>query len=79
LHLKTYGKNDFAEISKNLVTYKFENNFVESSKQLCRILELVVEMSKLFVVLLIKLKVYKCSMYNYFNGTTKLFSDVYSS
>jgi len=79
LHLKTYGKNDFAEISKNLVTYKFENNFVESSKQLCRILELVVEMSKLFVALLIKLKVYKCSMYNYFNGTTKLFSDVYSS
>jgi len=28
-------RNDFAKISKNLVRYKFENNFVEP-KQLCR-------------------------------------------
>jgi len=23
-----YGKNDFAEVSKNLANYRFENNFV---------------------------------------------------
>jgi len=27
-------RNDFAEISKNLVGYRFENNFVELSKLL---------------------------------------------
>jgi len=27
-----HGKNDFAEISKNLARYRFENNFVEPSK-----------------------------------------------
>jgi len=26
------GKNDFAKVSKNLVRYKFENNFVRPSK-----------------------------------------------
>jgi len=27
-----YGKNSFAEISKNLAKYRSENNFVELSK-----------------------------------------------
>jgi len=30
----TYGKNDFAEISKNLTKYKSENNFVGLLKQI---------------------------------------------
>jgi len=28
----------FVEISKNLTKYRFENNFVKLSKQLCRVL-----------------------------------------
>jgi len=27
-----YGKNSFAELSKNLTRYRFENNFVRPSK-----------------------------------------------
>jgi len=34
-----YGKNDFAEVSKNLARYRSENNFVELSKSLCRTLK----------------------------------------
>jgi len=30
--LIVHGKNGFAEVSKNLVRYKFENNFVELLK-----------------------------------------------
>jgi len=30
--LYLYRKNDFAEVSKNLIKYRFENNFVRSSK-----------------------------------------------
>jgi len=33
---RMHGKNDFAEISKNLARYRSENNFVRSSKYLCR-------------------------------------------
>jgi len=32
-----HGKNDFAEISKNLARYRFENNFIGLSKLFCRI------------------------------------------
>jgi len=30
--VKLHGKNDFAEISKNLARYRFENNFIGLSK-----------------------------------------------
>jgi len=39
LHPKTRGKNDFVEISKSLIGYKSENNFVKLSKLLCRLLK----------------------------------------
>jgi len=29
---RIHGKNDFAEISKNLARYRFEDNFVGSSR-----------------------------------------------
>jgi len=29
---ENYGKNDFAEVSKNLVRYRSENNFIGLSK-----------------------------------------------
>lgn len=43
------GKNDFAQVSKNLATefgYRFENNYAELS------IMLVTKMSKLFAILL---------------------------
>jgi len=49
-------KNGFAKVSKKLTRYKSENNFVKSSKQLCRTLKLVARMSKLFAALLITLE-----------------------
>jgi len=33
------GKNDFIKIFKNLVIYRAKDNFVESSKLLCRTLK----------------------------------------
>ena len=44
-----YTKKRFAEISKNLVRYRSENNFVELSKYLCRIRKLV-KMLKFLVI-----------------------------
>jgi len=40
IYIYIYEKDDFAEVFKNLAIYKyrFENNFVESSKQLYRML-----------------------------------------
>ena len=32
IYIESYGKNNFAEISKNLTRYRSENNFVEPSK-----------------------------------------------
>jgi len=32
VYVRIYGKDDFTEVLKNLISYKSENNFVESSK-----------------------------------------------
>jgi len=41
-----HGNNDFAEIFKNSVKYRSENNFVPS-KQLCRTLKVLMMMTML--------------------------------
>jgi len=59
-----YGKNSFAEESKNLARYRSENIFVINqileqmlrTKQLYRILKLVTRILQLFAVLLSTLK-----------------------
>ena len=48
-----YGKNSFAQVSKNLAKYKSENNFVWSINIICKILKLIVKTSKLFCSLVI--------------------------
>jgi len=65
-------ERSFAEIFKNLARYKSENNFVRLLK-LYRMLELVARMSKL----LQHCSSYLSFLHNYFDGPTRLFSDLY--
>ena len=44
-----HAMNGFAEVSKNLTSYRFKNNFIGLSKQLCRTFKLITRMLKLFV------------------------------
>jgi len=41
-----HGRNNFAEVSKNLDRHRYENNFVGSSKQLCRKLSMMSNTAK---------------------------------
>jgi len=61
-------ENGFAEVSKNLARYRSENNFVWIIK-IIRMLKLVARMLKLFAASINVLR-------NYFDGSTKLFSDL---
>jgi len=54
LILYIHGKNGFAELSKIVVRYKSENNFVWTIKIIYRKLKLVARMLKLFAASTLK-------------------------
>jgi len=56
---------------KYLAGYRFKNYFIRPSKFLDKTFKLIVRMSKFFTILTISLSPI------YFNGLTKLFSDLY--
>jgi len=53
-----HRKNGFAEIFKNLIIYRSENNFVGSLKQLYKAIKMIARiLSKLFTALLITFEI----------------------
>jgi len=66
-----HGENDFVKIS-TLTRYRSENNFVEHKNNYIEISSLS-NAVKSFDITAISLSV----LYNYFDGSTKLFSDLY--
>ena len=67
-----HGKNSFAAVSKNLARYRSENKFYWTIK-INRTLKVIARMSKFFAALPIMFEF----LPNYFDGSTKLFSDLY--
>jgi len=68
-----HGKNSFAEVSKYLATCRSVNNFVDYQNNYVGISSMINNVAKSSDILATSLSV----IHNYFNGSTKLLSDLY--
>jgi len=69
--------NGFAEVSKNLARYRSENNFVGFVKIIVERLRTFKTLMIMLQRILIDILATSLSVHNYFDGPTKLSSDLY--
>jgi len=68
LHQKAHGKNDFAEIFKNLTRYKSENNFVNYQNYYVDCSNTISNVAKNFDILVTNFNI----LHNYFDDPYKI-------